>query len=200
MARRVLFVTAFIVALAACKEEEPHPPPAGEQTTQPTPGGGGGGGDRSDAATSVPEGGSTDVDAGACTDLAIGGATSDEAAVADVAPAGAGTTITDGTYNLTNVQVFVGGAQAGPTGNTYRATVRITSGTTFERILVYAPQGGTPTTTRSRGVIATVGVSATVSLSCPLVTQEQYSFTATTTQLVLTDLVTKRQYTFARSP
>lgn len=175
------------------------PPPAGEPSNV-NPVGGGGGGGGSDASTSLPDAG-TDTDAGSCTDLVLTGAVNDEEAVADTAPPGAGTVITDGTYNLINAQVFVGGSQAGPTGNTYRATIRITNGTTFERVVVYAAAaGGTPTTTRSRGVITTVGVNATLSLSCPVSAQEQFSFTATATQLVLTDLVTKRQLTYARAP
>jgi len=203
MVRRLLFVSALGLALYACKDDLVLPPPADPgNATNTSGGGGGGGGGNRDASTPTADGSTSNTeDAGACTSLTLAGLVTDENVVADSAPAGLGGQINDGTYNLTVVQFYAGASQLpGPSGNTFRSTFRITGGTNFERVVVLGNQAGAAQETRTRGVVTSVGVNATLSISCPAPVQEQLTYTANDTQLILTDLFTKRQWTYVRAP
>ncbi|MBX3230337.1 MAG: hypothetical protein KIT84_03620 [Labilithrix sp.] len=195
MVRRILVVAALGVSLFACKEERVLPPPAGDPgTDQPLPpsGSGVGQGDGSSG------GSGDDDDAGTCTDLELTGVLVDENAVADDPLPGNGGTIADGIYNLEGAQVLVGGSGLpGPTGTTYRGTIRVSAGgTTFERVLQIGAQSGTPQETRARGSLATIAPNTTITLTCPTTTAEQYSFSATGPTLILTDLAAKRRWSY----
>ena len=83
--------------------------------------------------------------------------------VASDEPAATGGTIPDGTYYVTAVTAYQGtGGMAGPTGQTYQFTSRVT-GTTYDAI--ESISGGKATVTT--GTLAPSGTNITITQTCP---------------------------------
>lgn len=184
----------------ACKEDPKRPPIESEGPADPGIGGvgGGNGGDASVAADGgIPDSG--EADGGACTDLETTGAVIDQLGIVGDPPPGSGGTITDGTYDITNAQVFVGmGGLGGATGVSYQGSIRIT-GPILERFVRTTSSAGT-IESRTTGTLQPSGVNASLALSCPSSAQEQVTYTASDTTLTTTNLVTKESFTFTKKP
>ena len=209
MVRRLGFAGALILlGVYACKADDPHPAAAGDPSQAgPISRSGGGGGVAQDNGTSGTVGdddggfidGSIDGATGTtCTSLALTGVVVDEVADAQDPPAATGGTINNGTYNLTQVDKYLGatGSLAGPTGTTYQSTIRITNGTTFERVVVIASNATAGTEEGSVGVMLITAPNIAITINCPLQQQEQYTYTATSTTIVMTNTVTRESYTY----
>lgn len=195
-----VFVTMIAIAtLLACNDHDPHPAPLTDPGTGPGPGGSGG---------STPTGGGTSgtvspLDAGVCTDLDDPTSARDEIGSSDPLIPGTGGTIVDGTYDLTSVQRYVGtSGQAGDTGRSYKEVMRITDGTTLERIRVLQINSGGGETTENASFVLTQTAgsnSITLSPKCPtLGTNQTLTFTAQGTTLTLTSL--EQQFTYTARP
>lgn len=193
-----LFSLALLACAAiACSDPPVRPPPAGDATESPGMGGAGGGG--AAASDGGADAGGGDGGAEACTDLPKTGAVIDQNAYALDLPPGIGGDVEDGTYELTDAAVYVGAAGLpGPTGAAYQGTLRVT-GQRFERVLVLSSAGGASAETASSGALTLAGINATLALTCPSASQEQVTYSATPTSLVLSNLVTKESFTFTRN-
>lgn len=192
--RSIFAVAATVLGLAAaCSDDPPSRPPVTEDGTPSGSAGSGGG-----APATPGDGGSSD--AGACTDLAATGAQiAQQVTNIDGPPLGAGGTVVDGTYDVTD-STFYGGALAlpGPSGASYQGSIRIT-GPKFERHLVFRNTAGAVIENVVRGTIAT-GDASVITLDCPVAAQEQITYTATTTSLTIANLVTKEALGFTKKP
>jgi hypothetical protein len=189
MVRRFLLITALGAGLLfACKEEEKHPA-LGKEGNNPTLVGSGGGSTSSSGA--IVDAGPT-PDGGACTDLVLTGAEAQvlENGVQEAPLAGTGGTVANGTYDLTQSSRFVGASGfPGPTGTTYKAILRITAGTTYDKVQVQGSSSSTAVIEIDQhGVLQTASTNATLSLTCPSVVVQSLSYTATDTTLTLIDL------------
>jgi hypothetical protein len=199
MRKRVLYLVVAIAALALACEDPPPKPPITDSPGGPTGGGGlaGGGGGSSGGGTT--DGGAPQDDAGACTDLPVTGAVVAQQVVNATPPAGTGGELADGIYNLTDATYYGGpSALPGPSGAEYRGTIRIT-GHTFERHLVFKNAAGATAETAVRGTFAPTGVSALINLTCPTAAQEQVTYTATGSNLVITNIVTNESLGFTKT-
>lgn len=198
MLRRIaVLVLASSLGLAvACEDEEPRPAPASDIPVQPggPPGGGGGGGEggASDAAAEGSEAGAT------CHALTVTGPVVDLFAVVSEPPAGAGGAVADGEYDLTEARIY-GVAGGGATDVTLQGALRVDStSSTMDRVLV-RQAAGVPQESRVTLAYATSGANLTTSITCPAGGgQEQATYTATGTTLVITNVVTRESYVFTR--
>jgi hypothetical protein len=204
MRKRVLYIVAAIAALAQGCEDPPPKPPVTDSPGGPIAGGGlgGAGGGSSGGGTTdggTTDGGTTDDDAGACTDLPVTGAVVAQQVVNATPPPDAGGELVDGIYDLTNATYYGGpSALPGPSGAEYRGSIRIT-GQTFERHLVFKNAAGATAETAVRGTFAPTGVNALITLTCPIATQEQVTYTATGNNLVITNIVTNESFGFMKT-
>lgn len=198
--RRVLFVLLFAASSLAfsCKDDPDWPPPGGGTGEAiGSSGSGGGGGDGGGRG----EGGALDSgdggDGGVCTDLANDGIVVDQNRIVGDPPTGTGGQIADGTYSLTQADVYVGAAGVpGPSGVTFQGAMRLTQGT-LERVLrQQANQTATPTESRSTGPLTARGTTFTVVQSCPAQFQDQYTYSVLNNTLNITSLLTKESFTF----
>lgn len=198
MSRRLVLALFLAGSLSvyACKEDESRPAVAGDTGQY----GGGGVGGGSSSGGGGDGGGSVDagVDSGAvCNTLTNDGNVVDQNRVVGDPQTGTGGTIPDGTYELTQAQVYVGASGTpGPSGVTYRGVLRLTSGK-LERVTeLTASQGATPIETRTFGDLVAGGSSFTVTQTCPAPFQDQYTYSVLNDTLNITSLITKESFTF----
>ena len=188
-----LFGVGTTALVGACNDDEPKRP-AVTTGGKAQPGGGSSSGS-GDGGTTPGE----DSDSGlACTDLENTGPLVDQVRVNDDLPIAKGGTIEDGTYDLSQANLYVGlTGVAGPSGNTYRGSLRIT-GTKFERVIIFQSSAGT-SESRVSGDLIVNGENGTIALTCPFGTQEQVSFTMTDSSLTLANLVTNELFVFNKT-
>jgi hypothetical protein len=178
--------------LGACNEHDPHPP----NVTDPgnggaTSGGAAGGGGSSSSSGGALDGGALDgetTDAGAvCTDLDPPSVLVDENAVPSDIPVGNGGTLVDGIYDLQTAEKYVGlSTPGGPTGVTFREVIRITGGTSLERLLSTQLNNGPTTDTNASYVLQQNGTSIVLTQKCPIQSAaETFSFTSADGRLTL---------------
>lgn len=198
--RRSFCLSLFLVgslAIFACQEDEKRPPAASD-TGGPNVGSGGG--------SSNGEGGVTDsggvVDSGsdagtACNDLVNTDIAVEQNRVVGDPPTGTGGSIADGTYDLTLAEVYVGASGTpGPSGVTYKGVLRLTNGK-LERITAMTPnQGASPIVSTTYGDLVAGGSTFTVTQSCPVPFQDQYTYSVVSNKLNITSLITKESFTF----
>ena len=195
----VVLLSVFLAvgAVSACSSDEKKPPYAGDGVpTTPLPTGNTEGG--ADTGTDAGDAGRDAKDGGACSDLTLTGTLVDREAFIGDPPVSNGGVVVDGVYDLTRYLVYVGpGGVAGPTGLTARSSLRIAAGK-IDQILETG--GSSPlTTVVSRSTYTAVAATFVTTELCPNAgggTQRQ--FTATGSQLVLTDLVTREAFTFVK--
>jgi hypothetical protein len=199
--RRTLLVASFLAAsvVFACQEDEKRPPAVGD-TGQFSSGGAGGGGGSSGSSGEggVVDGGEDSGDSGAaCNALTNDGNVVDQNRVVGDPPTGTGGSITDGTYELTQAQVYVGAAGTpGPSGVTYRGVLRLTNGKLERVTAMQANQGATPIESRTFAELVAGGTTFTVTQSCPAPFQDQYTYSVLNNTLNITSLITKESFTF----
>ena len=199
--QRFLAVTLFLVAsvtVLACQEDEKRPPAAGDLGNSPTGGGtGGGNGGNRDGGGNEGGGGDGGDGGSACNALTNDANVVDQNRVTGDPPTGTGGTIPDGTYELTQAQVYVGAAGTpGPSGVTYKGVLRLTNGK-LERVTEMTPnQGSSPIESRTFGDLVAGGSSFTVTQTCPAPFQDQYTYSVVTNTLNITSLITKESFTF----
>jgi hypothetical protein len=195
MAPRTLFFLLFAV-LGACKSDPVRPPHEGDRESGP---GGAGGGATGPV---VADSGTTPTaDGGTCNDLAVTGDLVDENAIAGDF-AGTGGAILDGTYNLIEAQLYLGGsstATPGPTNRSYKGTIHI-AGTAYESVLVTQTGGANGAEVRSSGTLTNDGTTATLTLTCPAASQERLNYAVTGTGLTLSNAVSRVTFVFAKAP
>ncbi|MBX3191980.1 MAG: hypothetical protein KF819_33625 [Labilithrix sp.] len=184
---------AFFIGLGACKEEEQRPAPAESGGGGPSPGGGGG----SSREGGVDDGGAEGGDGGTCNDVLLPSAVIDRIAVNGDPPVATGGAIAEGTYDLTQLDVYVGiGGLPGPTGIAAQSAIVVT-GTTIDQVIRYS---GNAAPEELRVTYAYATSSATLSLTgvCPLggAASRQYSSNGFT--LVITDTASKEVFTFTK--
>ena len=183
--------------VAACKEDEPLPPPAGDgQAYGPSPGGASVG---SEAGTNTEGGATFDAgDGSVCNAIALTGLVIDRVGRNEELPISTGGIVSDGRYDLTDYVVFVGlGGIGGPTGVTGQASLVVNAGRIEEAIKF----GGNTPATEQRTLAAYTAAGSTLSLTniCPSNGgTNQVQFSASETQLVLRDTVTKEAFTFTK--
>lgn len=196
--RRIFAVTLFLVGsvtVLACEEEEKRPRAATELGNGPIGGGGGGSGSGdgggNDGGADAGEGGA------ACNTLTNDANVVDQNRVVGDPPTGTGGTIPDGTYELTQAQIYVGaGGTPGLSGVTYKGVLRLTNGK-LERATDMTPnQGAQPIESRTFGDLVAGGSNFTVTQSCPAPFQDQYTYSVVTNTLNITSLITKESFTF----
>jgi hypothetical protein len=186
----------------ACSDPPTRPGPAGDGTAKPIQAGGG----KTDGSVEGGEGGAVGVDSGVspfdaspCNAVVLTGQIVDRIGVNSEPPVATGGVIADGTYDLTAYSVYVGvGGVGGPTGITARMTLE-TSSPKLDEIIELGGVGKTPTTTRRKSTYSVSGATFSTLESCPTgaVLSRQFTVTGTTT-LVLTDLLTKEEFTFTK--
>lgn len=198
----VVLVSVFLgIGVAACAKEIEKPNSyAGDGVpSPPLPNGGGGDGGRGEGG--VAEGGvdsGDGGDAGACNVVPLTGVLVDRIGVVGDPPVSTGGIIADGSYDLTLYSAYVGaGGVGGPTGLTAKATLSIAAGK-IDQVLEIG--GSSPLkTTRTRSAYTTSAATFATTELCPNTgggASRQY--TATDVQIILTDLVTKEAFTFAK--
>lgn len=187
------------LAFAACSDPATRPGVSADGRPQPGSGVGGGG----SADTSTPgDGGAGAGDGGtACNDLDLADAAPvDQLAAVDNPPPGAGGTLETATYVLTDARIY-GAGSGGPTGLSVRGELVLqidgASGT-FSRLIDMGATSSNRVETRDRGTIVVASSNAVLTVQCPGTRQEQVSFTATATTLVMTNLTTRDSYTFTK--
>lgn len=198
MRSRVLsLVGACVVsALIACSSDEVRPPPASDSSA--TPGGNAGGGGGSDGgardSSTSDSGGS-----GTCNDLLDNGLLVDQVGQLGEPPLSNGGTIVDGDYDLTQADVYVGvSGVPSVTGITLQSSIQIKSGV-IQQVLSTTTQTSTAVESRSTQSYAVSTSTIVLTNTCPtagLVTSQTY--TASDTQLVLTNPSTKEVFTFTK--
>lgn len=195
---RVFLLSAAICAAlvgVACKDDPNRPPASTEGSSSPPVGGGGSVTNPSDAGRSDDAG-----DAGSCAALSNTGTPVDQNSFVEDLPAGTGGTLVDGTYDLIAAELYETQGVPGLTGTSYQGSIRIT-GTTFERVLVVRGSNNTATELDVTGTITPSGTSnAVLSLTCPVPSQEQITFTVADTALTLSNLTTKELFRFRKQP
>lgn len=211
MLARVLLVhalpSAFVLTiLVACNDHDPHPPPLQDPGSSTVPVGGSGGGTPTNTGSGGTSGTSGTTDAGECSALDDPTTVVDVLAVSDPIIAGTGGTIVDGTYDLTSVRQFVGASgQPGATGATYKEVLRITGGSSLERIqIVQTGQGAVASTTNYAFVLRQSTPPSTqfsLAQSCPIVGgATNYSYTAAGLQLTLVTADGAQEFTYNARP
>lgn len=192
---------ATLLALAltsACSEPAARPPVADDGTYQPGAGVGGG---ASDAGSRAPDAAASDA-GGACNDFDLADAQSvDQQGALDNVPPGQGGTLESASYVLTNAVVYGSGGGGGPTGLSVRGELElvVSNGAgTFRRLLDLGASAQSRIETRDSGTITASNASAVLTVECPVRSQEQVSFTATGTTLVMTNLASRQSYTFTK--
>ncbi|AKU95978.1 hypothetical protein AKJ09_02642 [Labilithrix luteola] len=192
-----LLGAGVLSVLIACSSDTSRPPPAGDSPVQPGVGNGaaGAGGDASTREASTPDAG----DAGACNDIANNGLLVDQnGQLGDPLPSNGGT-IVDGNYDLTQADVFVGlGGVAAPTGVSLRSSINVTAGV-IQQVLSTRHQTSNAVETRSTQSYTVSGSTIVLTNTCPtagLMTSDGY--TASDTQLILTNPSTKEVFTFTK--
>ena len=91
------------------------------------------------------------------------------------------------------------GSLPGPTGSSYRGSIRIL-GQAYDRALLFTSSTGAAFETLSSGSFAPAGTTATITLACPVPSQEQVAYSATSTTLTISNLVTRESFTFTKKP
>jgi hypothetical protein len=200
--RRFTFLFAVAIAplavIIACSDP-PNRPPAGGDGTVKVPGAGGG------AEGGGGEGGidggadANGVDASPCNaDLVLTGQIVDRIGVTGEPPVATGGVIMDGTYDLTALSVYVGiSGVGGPTGITARSTINITA-PRIDQVLELGGAGKTPTQMRRSSTYGVSGAQFATTEICPTGQALSRQFTVTGSTLVLTDLLTKEEFTFTK--
>lgn len=197
--KALLISAAFCGALlgVACKDDPTRPPASTEGSSSPPVGGGGSVASPSDAGgTNDGDGG----DAGSCTTLSNTGTPVDQNAFVDDLPPGTGGTLADGTYDLVQAELYGTQGVPGLTNTTYQGSIRIT-GSTFERVLLVRSSNNAITELDATGTITPSGANnAVISLTCPVPSQEQVTYTVTDASLTLSNLTTKELFRFTKQP
>ncbi len=193
----VLAIAAAALLGSACKEDPKRPPVAADDPASPGMGNvSNGGGTRTDGGSEDDSGDAST----ACTDLEPSGGIIDQNGTSDDPVAGAGGTIVDGVYELTDARLHQGAATLpGLTGSSFQGAIRFT-GNAFERVIVLRTSGGASSETRSSGTFTTNDSNATMTLACPIATQEHVTYTVANTSVTFTNLVTKETFTFTMQP
>ncbi|MCW5834478.1 MAG: hypothetical protein KIS78_18905 [Labilithrix sp.] len=189
-----LSLTVVAALGGACKDEPARPAVLADAPAQPSRGGG------SSASDGAAEEEDDAGDAGSCTSLENTGFEVEELAVNDDLPPGTGGTIADGVYDISTVRVYQGAAGLpGPTGNTYQGSIRVTD-QLYERVVTLRSSAGAGAETRSSGTFTPEGSNATIAIACPSPLQEQVTYTALDSSLVVSNLVTKTSFVFTKRP
>ena len=182
------------------------PAPAASTTTAPSsssPGTGPGAGDAGgDASTGTAEAGSV-----TCIVPTLGGPTISARVIAGSPPADTGGTIAPGTYDLTDLEIYVeqggedpdGGNDAGAPMGSARATLLLTSDTIAHAKSASPLGGGAPLETNTTGKQHTNDVFLFIDETCPLIDSRQTPFTATATTLTLHSAQLRREV-YTRRP
>jgi len=188
--------SVLFLALAACSSDPSRPPPGTDPTTvQPgtgkPPGGGGtntDGGSVTDAGTDGPV---------TCNDITVTGAVVDQNAVTGDPPAGSGGTIVDGTYDLTDSTSYVGNGAIGPTGVSFKESIRITGGT-LEQYRQTTTSSGT-TSLRAAYTMALNNSTVSLAETCPTPSlAQQWTFTVTGSQLALISPTSRVEFVYTK--
>jgi hypothetical protein len=193
----VLAVLALVLT-AACSDPAARPPVTGDGSFQP---GVSAGGAAAGAAALVPVAAASDAGP-ACNDFDLAGDQSvDQLGALDNVPPGQGGTLESASYVLTNAVIYGSGGSGGPTGLSVRGELElaVSGGTgTFRRLIDIGASGQNRVETRDSGTLTVSSNSAVLTVQCPVLSQEQVTFTATGTTLVMTNLTSRQSYTFTK--
>ncbi len=190
-------VLALVLA-AACSDPAARPPVAEEGSFEP--GASLGGGAAADASALVPDAAASDA-GNACNafDLADNPSV-DQLGALDSIPPGQGGTLESASYVLTNAVIY-SGVSGGPTGLSVRGELELAvrGGTgTFRRLIDIGASGQNRIETRDSGTLTISSNNAILTVLCPVRSQEQVTFTATGTTLVMTNVASRQSYTFTK--
>lgn len=201
MRSRVLALAGagVVLALIACSSDPERPPPAGDSSGTPgVPGsnaGGGGGSDAGGRDSSTSDAGNS----GVCNSLPNNGVVVSEAEQLGDPPLSNGGTIVDGDYDLTQANIYVGiNAGSAPVGVTVQSSLNITAGV-IQQVLATGTQTSAAVESRSTQSFTVTTSTIVLTNTCPtagLVTSQVY--TASDTQLILTNPSTKEVFTFTK--
>lgn len=194
------FVLVGTLAVYACKEDESRPP-AANNNGAPNIGTGGGSSSGSSGEGGVTDSGGVDDsgDAGACNALTTDGTFVDENRVVGPAAPPTGGSIPDGTYDLTEVQLYIDNSGTpGPSGVTYRGILKLTNGKLERLIETVANQGAQPIPSRTYGDLVANGVDFTfnVTQTCPVPFIDENTYSVISNKLTYTSKATNRSFTF----
>jgi hypothetical protein len=189
--------SVLFLVLAACSSDPSRPPPGTDPTTV-QPGTGkppGGGGTTTDGGTVITDAG-TDGPA-VCNDITLTGAIVDQTAVTGDPPAGAGGSIVDGTYDLTDSSSYVGNGAIGPTGTSIKETIRIAAGT-LQQYRQTTTSSGT-TSLRASYTMAVNNSTVSLAETCPTASlAQQWTFTVTGSQLALISPTSRVEFVYTK--
>lgn len=195
----VLLSLGSLGAVAACtaKIDKPAPAVVGEAPLPNVSGGQGNEGGTDDSGLDSSAG-----DGGICNDVVLTGVLVDRSGVPTDAPVAAGGTIVDGTYDLTQDNVYIGATGVGgPTGISVKATIRIAGGKIDEHIQI-GGTGKTPTDSTSSSVYTVSGSTVSLTTSCSAggtgPSLNFTSFTAADPILTLLDTSLNEAFTFTK--
>lgn len=180
------------VAVLGCGDKDSRPPPAANGGGTPFGGAGGGAGDGG----RVDGGGDGSLDGGTCTNLDFTGGLVDRLAIVGEPPPGNGGQISEGTYDLTDLVVYVTSGTAGPTGVQVQSSLLITTDA-VQRVDRIVDSAGTAVVGTSGSGFAS-GAIFNYSQSCPKVAGESFGLTASPTVLVLTNIATRESFTYKK--
>lgn len=193
------FVGAILAVEAACSHEI-HRPPPGQDPTTVQPGGSSGGGAVTGGGGAVTDGGGADVavDAlAACNAITITRGVVDQIGVTGDPPAGAGGTLVDGTYDLTDATYFAGTGGIGPTGVSYKETIQL-DGATMQQARATLG-GGRTVEARRTSTVALSGARASISETCPAPSGAQsWGYTATGDTLSLISATARTEFVYTK--
>lgn len=195
---------SLVAAVASCADEGSSFRPA-EGSDGPGPGASGGGG-------STPGGGNADGSADAeddataalCNELDLDVPIVDGIAETGEPVPGSGGTVVEGTYGLTDYRTYVGTGVPGLTGKSYRAVISIADGI-LQHVSEEERSGsrldaGTSVVRRTSSFV-TSGTDFVTAAVCPSSgSSEVFSYTATDSRLVLSDLASGEVLTFDLRP
>lgn len=200
--RKAVAVVALLFfggAAASCSDDD---------TLRPAEEGPGGGSGAAGGGSSTPQdaggGGADDALPAFCNDLAADGTLVDGIAESGDPPVGTGGTVALGTYGLTDYRVYVGAGVPGLTGKLYRSVISLTDG--FLQQVLEEQRSGTAldagtTEVRSTSSFVTSGTDFVTAPICPASgVSATFSYTATDSRLVWSNLTTGEVWTFDLRP
>jgi hypothetical protein len=194
--RRTAFLCLFapLGIVLACSSDPKKPPPAADGNAN---GGAGAGGLSNEGG--VSEGGVDGGDGGVCTVLDNTGVLVPRLGITGDPPVQTGGTISDGTYDLKETDIYVGTGVGGPTGDDWQESIRIT-GNVLERVrLIKDGNTNKSSETRSTFNFAASQSSFALAEACPLNTAalpDQY--TATDVQITIVETLTKEVFVYQK--
>ncbi|MDB4933818.1 MAG: hypothetical protein JWP87_790 [Labilithrix sp.] len=198
-----LAVCAALVA-AACSSSDAAPAPAGGVTTPPVD-------DASIDRATTTDGGATGSDAAeagmvTCPVPALGGQTVNAHIVHASPPADMGGALTAGTYDLTDLEIYVeqsgddpDGGSSATTSDTARATIVIEAGMIGVSNTASPPGGGSPIVTMFTGKQHVDDIFLVTEQTCPGTDVRQTPFTASGATLTLHSAQLRREI-YTRRP